>query len=127
MLNEEPKQSKSGEQRPDLCGMAKSAAGACKWVRCQHYQVREAIRGEVVWNILMCTRTNDNDNTEPGTTAVAGSIKPSTDGLSPGSRYRVDWTFPNSTLSSTRDNSKPSDTLRERSCLRDAQCKVQPM
>ena len=75
----------------------------------------------------MCTRTDDNDNTEPGTTAVAGSIKPSTDGLSPGSRYRVDWTFPNSTLSSTRDNSKPSDTLRERSCLRDAQCKVQPM
>ena len=127
MLNEEPKQSKSGEQRPDLCGMAKSAADACKWVRCQHYQVREAIRGEVVWNILMCTRTDDNDNTEPGTTAVAGSIKPSTDGLSPGSRYRVDWTFPNSTLSSTRDNSKPSDTLRERSCLRDAQCKVQPM
>ena len=127
MLNEEPKQSKSGEQRPDLCGMAKSAAGACKWVRFQHYQVREAIRGEVVWNILMCTRTDDNDNTEPGTTAVAGSIKPSTDGLSPGSRYRVDWTFPNSTLSSTRDNSKPSDTLRERSCLRDAQCKVQPM
>ena len=85
------------------------------------------MRGEVVWNILMCTRTDDNDNTEPGTTAVAGSIKPSTDGLSPGSRYRVDWTFPNSTLSSTRDNSKPSDTLRERSCLRDAQCKVQPM
>ena len=80
MLNEEPKQSKSGEQRPDLCGMAKSAAGACKWVRCQHYQVREAIRGEVVWNILMCTRTDDNDNTEPGTTAVAGSIKPSTHG-----------------------------------------------
>ena len=99
----------------------------CRCVQMGPMSTLSGQRGEVVWNILMCTRTDDNDNTEPGTTAVAGSIKPSTDGLSPGSRYRVDWTFPNSTLSSTRDNSKPSDTLRERSCLRDAQCKVQPM
>ena len=41
MMHEEPEQSESRMQRPGQCGVAKSAAGACKWVRCQHYQIRE--------------------------------------------------------------------------------------
>ena len=112
--------------RPDRMGWPMGAADVCvcdRRIRCQHYMSWEERRGVVAYISVHCT--DDHDKEEPGTTAAAGSIKPSTDGLSPGSRKRVDGTFSNSALSFTRGDSKPSDTLRERSRLRDARCNVQ--
>ena len=69
--------------------------------------------------------TDDNDKEEPGTTAAAGSIKTVHRRTESWLRETLDGTFSNSALSFTRGDSKPSDTLRERSRLRDARCNVQ--